>query len=238
MRLVLLSCLLLPATAPLAAQVTRQQPLSTFRQQEARLLLRDRLPCLGCHELDGEGGRIGPPLTGVASRRGAAYVRAIIDDPQRVVHGGGMPLTRMPDATRELIIAYLTRDDRQPALPLMVPSRRQAGQVSVAEPASVLYGKWCASCHGRAGRGDGPNAGYLPVRPAVHADAVRMSRRSDDALFDAIAGGGAVMGMSVRMPSFGATLSAGEIRSLVAYIRALCACQGPPWSRDGGGGGR
>src|SRR5258705_13731655 len=83
------------------------------------------------------------------------------------------------------------------------------------------------------GNGDGPNARYLPVPPAVHASAARMSLRPDDALFDAIAGGGAIMGKSPRMPAFGATLSPPEIRSLVAYIRALCACQGPAWSRDG-----
>jgi len=60
-----------------------------------------------------------------------------------------------------------------------------------------------------------------------------MSVRSDDALFDAIAGGGAVMGKSVRMPPFGATFSPSEIRSLVAYIRTLCMCKGPAWSLDG-----
>jgi mono/diheme cytochrome c family protein len=60
-----------------------------------------------------------------------------------------------------------------------------------------------------------------------------MSVRSDDALFDAIAGGGAVMGKSARMPAFGATLAPAEIRSLVAYIRTLCACRGPAWSTDG-----
>jgi mono/diheme cytochrome c family protein len=60
-----------------------------------------------------------------------------------------------------------------------------------------------------------------------------MSMRSDDALFDAIGGGGAVMGKSARMPAFGATLSSAEIRALVAYIRALCACRAPAWSVDG-----
>ncbi len=60
-----------------------------------------------------------------------------------------------------------------------------------------------------------------------------MSRRSDDALFDAIAGGGAIMNKSPRMPAFGETLSHGEIQSLVRHIRALCKCAGPAWSTDG-----
>ena len=40
------------------------------------------------------------------------------------------------------------------------------------------------------GRGDGPNARDLPVRPTAHANATAMSARSDDVLFDTIAGGG------------------------------------------------
>jgi mono/diheme cytochrome c family protein len=58
-----------------------------------------------------------------------------------------------------------------------------------------------------------------------------MSRRSDDALYDAIAAGGRIMGRSPRMPPFGETLSPREIRALVAHLRELCACAGPEWSR-------
>ena len=68
--------------------------------------------------------------------------------------------------------------------------------------------------------------------PAVHASAAQMSLRSDDVLFDAIAGGGWVMGKSPRMPAFGETLSTAEIRSLAGYIRTLCSCRGPRWSTD------
>ena len=70
------------------------------------------------------------------------------------------------------------------------------------------------------------------MRPAIHNSAIQMGARPDDAIFDAIAGGGAIMGKSPRMPAFGATLGSAEIRSLVRYIRVLCACEGPTWSRD------
>jgi hypothetical protein len=73
------------------------------------------------------------------------------------------------------------------------------------------------------------------VPPAIHASAERMSRRSDDLLFDMIAAGGFIMNGSNRMPAFGATLRPDEIRALVARIRALCGCEGPAWSRDGRG---
>jgi hypothetical protein len=39
------------------------------------------------------------------------------------------------------------------------------------------------------------------------------------------------MNRSPRMPAFGATLSAAEIRALVRHIRTLCRCEGPAWSR-------
>jgi hypothetical protein len=60
-----------------------------------------------------------------------------------------------------------------------------------------------------------------------------MSKRSDDALYDTIAAGGAVMNRSPRMPAFGASLMPDEMRALVRHIRELCRCQGPEWSRDG-----
>jgi mono/diheme cytochrome c family protein len=97
----------------------------------------------------------------------------------------------------------------------------------------ALYARWCAGCHGATGRGDGPNAAYLPVRPAAHTDAAAMRTRTDAVLFDMIAGGGAIMNRSPRMPAFGETLTPGEIRALVAHLRTLCRCEGPAWSRDG-----
>lgn len=212
---------------PLAAQ---EPDLSPFAREKARTLLKQQTACLGCHELDGDGGRSAPSLTTVGERRNASYIRAIIEDPQRIVPGSAMPRAEMPRATRELVIRYLARNAApgpQPQAPIVPRDGR-------AVPASVLYNRWCASCHGQNGNGDGPNARYLPVPPAVHHDSARMAARSDDALFDAIAGGGAVMGKSPRMPAFGATLTSAEIRSLVAYMRTLCACAGPAWSRDGG----
>jgi len=224
--------LLLLAAVPLAAQV---QPMSPFQQQKARALLRDHLPCLGCHELDGTGGRTAPSLTGVGGRRGAAYVRAMIEDPQATLPGAAMPRTPMPASERELVIAFFsqgtTPDASARKLEHAAAAAPRAPQDGVAP--AVLYTKWCSSCHGARGAGDGPNAANLPVPPAVHASAAQMSLRSDDALFDAIAGGGNVMGKSARMPAFGATLSVDEIRALVGYIRTLCACSAPAWSRDG-----
>ena len=55
--------------------------------------------------------------------------------------------------------------------------------------------------------------------------------RSDDALFDTIFAGGYVMNRSNLMPPFGLTLTRDQIWSLLRYIRTLCVCEGPTWSR-------
>jgi mono/diheme cytochrome c family protein len=155
----------------------------------------------------------------------------MIDDPQRTVPGSAMPRTAMLPATRDVIVRYLSSlpgDGTQAPVPAVaVPP------IASESDGGALYARWCAGCHGTGGRGDGPNAAHLPVRPSAHADGTAMSARSDDALHDTIAGGGGIMNRSPRMPAFGETLSDPQIRSLVRYIRTLCSCEGPAWSRDG-----
>lgn len=203
-------------------------PLTPFASHKAETLLREQLPCLGCHTLKGEGGKIGPELTTVRERRTPAYIASMVTDPQATAPGSAMPKTAMPEATRALIVRYLTSlpgsatSDAAPPRP----------QVTANGDGAALYARWCAACHGASGKGDGPNAGNLPVKPAAHSDAEAMAKRPDDSLYDTIAGGGAIMNRSPRMPAFGATLTPSEIRALVAHIRALCKCKGPEWSRD------
>jgi len=214
------ACLARPSEA-------RGQELSAYSRRKAESLLKTQLPCLGCHKLNGEGGTFGPDLTTVRARRSPAYIASMIADPQRVVAGSVMPRIRMPDATRDLITRYLggskaeARGQR--------PEARSAAARTSADGAP-LYAKWCASCHGATGKGDGPNAASLPVKPAVHSSREAMSARPDDSLFDTIASGGAVMNRNSRMPAFGGTLTATEIRALVRHIRTLCRCEGPAWS--------
>jgi hypothetical protein len=235
----------------------RPRPLSPFAAAKARAILRDQLPCLGCHELHGEGGRIGPELTTVGARRDPGFIRRQIADPARTTPGGLMPRTPMPLATLDLIASYLaaggaaTGTATAGAMDRSAPRREDdagaarggddevGGGESPPRPGaspSTLYARHCATCHGAEGRGDGPNARHLPVPPARHADARAMARRTDDALFDVIHGGGRVLGVSPRMPAFGGALSRDEIRALVRHIRALCRCEGPAWSRDGSRG--
>ena len=206
---------------------TTPRPLSPFLRAKAEALLRDHLPCLGCHELGGEGGRVGPSLSHLRGTRTVDFVRRMLEDPRREVPGTIMPRSLADPATRELIARYLVeRAPTTPAGPAVARPPAATGDTT----ASARYRRTCAPCHGEGGRGDGPNAPFLPVPPTRHADAAYMRARPDDALYDAIAAGGAAMGRSPRMPGFGGSLTPGEIRGLVRYLRALCRCEGPAWS--------
>lgn len=221
--------LALAAALTLAAGLKAQPaPLTRFAEEKAEVLLRTKLPCLGCHQFGSEGGQLAPDLVTVRERRSPEYIAAIIDDPQRVRPGSLMPRHPMASSEQRLIVRYLASRPGSATgavdiLPATVADRS----------AAALYARFCAGCHGTTGGGDGPNARSLPVAPAVHSSRTAMALRPDDALFDAIVGGGAIMNRSPRMPAFGSLFTTAEVTSLVRYIRQLCRCAGPAWSTDG-----
>jgi mono/diheme cytochrome c family protein len=216
-------------------------PVTRMQADRVRRTLDTRFACLGCHEVQGEGGRIGPPLDGLGERLLPSFVLEMVLDPVRAAPGSPMPHQPMParDAAR---LARWLLDLGTPRPLVDRLSLADAGHPARSEPidgtrGATLYERHCSACHGREGRGDGWNASRLPVPPAVHADSAAMSARPDDTLFDGIHAGAWVLDGSPRMPAFGDMLSVEDIRALVAHIRTLCGCAGPAWSRDGSRGG-
>lgn len=233
------------ATAQAPATPPSTPALTAFDRAKAESLLRQQLPCLGCHALGREGGTLAPDLATVRQRRAPAYIARKVTDPQSTVAGTIMPHTPMPREWRALVIRYLggdVPDDARnaQAAGVTVAAAGDAALRPVSSPpadtsGAVLYARFCSGCHGKGGKGDGPNTRYLPVAPARHSSREAMSARPDDALYDTIAGGGAIMNRSPRMPAYGTTLSPVQIRALVRHIRSLCKCAGPAWSTDGRG---
>jgi cytochrome c oxidase cbb3-type subunit III len=216
------------------------RPLSAFAQQKARLLLTEKLSCLGCHRLDEQGGRIGPDLSSVAARLQPEYVYGIIRNPRAVAPHSVMPRIPLTDDAALLITRFLLQRTNQVAQTKYLSAMEHGLihlNVTPTNPNDVgprqRYLTYCAACHGPEGRGDGFNARFLPKRPTAHADASYLAIRPDDTLYDGIHSGGYVLNKSHLMPPWGETFSPKEIRELVAHMRTICRCKGPAWSRDG-----
>ena len=230
----------LMARSASAAAPWEPAELSAFSMDKAETLLRDRWSCLGCHQLGDDGGRIGPRLDGIAHRLQPGYVRSLIEDPAHLAADIVMPGSLEQPDRLDLIASFLlgreaawTGSDPVPGMPALPSAPTPPAVSATLQTGETLYLSRCATCHGVQGGGDGFNAPFMPVPPVAHSDSAAMSLRPDDTLYDGIHAGGWILGKSHRMPGFGKSLDHGRIRSLVAYIRTLCNCQGPAWSRDG-----
>lgn len=205
----------------------QSQALSAFSKRKAKLLLTEKVSCLGCHRFGETGGRIGPDLTEVRNRLQPDYLNNIIRNPREANPHAIMPQVPLPESTAKLIVNFLLQHDER---------SKESSYLSLTENPPVFetgtYARHCAACHGKDGQGDGYNAAFLPRKPTAHASAAEMSRQPDDTLYDAIHSGGSIVNRSHFMPPWGQSLSPAQIKELVADIRTLCQCGGPEWSRD------
>ena len=104
-----------------------------------------------------------------------------------------------------------------------------ARATAVADPAPesaargrAVFEERCASCHGSAGRGDGPALAGSPIRPPDFTDC-RFAAREPDADFLAVAhGGGPARGFSPLMPPHGEAVPEAALRDAIAHVRTLC----------------
>ena len=93
-----------------------------------------------------------------------------------------------------------------------------------------LYLTYCSSCHGDNGKGDGPAAQSLPVKPANHTAGAVMNRLTDKFLMDIISKGGSAVGKSPMMPGWGGQFKENQLRDIVAYVRSIAD---PPYKPAG-----
>jgi mono/diheme cytochrome c family protein len=83
------------------------------------------------------------------------------------------------------------------------------------EAARVLYSDHCQRCHGKTGKGDGPDATKFSTSPRDLTDASRMSAQSDGELFYKIGEG------RRPMPEFKTKLTEEQRWQLVLLMRSL-----------------
>ena len=205
---------------------TKLQPISTFQSRKVKRLLNDFLSCLGCHELNGIGGQIGPNLSNVGNRISDGFIKMAIQAPHMVMPESIMPKMAMDPKLMTSIqsfFAYQTSTEKSNYLNLIKNRPYPIGNQYTAN---------CAPCHGPKGEGNGFNAAYLEIKPGNLADDKLMEQRSDAALFNTIYGGGRIMNKSHFMPAWGQKISREEIANHVARIRDFCDCSPPDWSKD------
>ncbi len=85
----------------------------------------------------------------------------------------------------------------------------------------------CFVCHGAEGKGNGPLASKLSVKPADLSSNDRMGQRSDRDLYKIIEGTASHGMVSKAMPKWGLSLPQTQINSLVSYIRYLHNSKNP-----------
>ena len=85
-----------------------------------------------------------------------------------------------------------------------------------------VFNTYCFICHGKNGKGDGPLAGKIDIKPTDLTDDKLMSKRSDKEL-KRIVEGSSPHGNTdkTKQPRWGVAISHTQVRSLVSYIRYL-----------------
>ena len=86
------------ATAPAATAVAPAGGSSTTATADPMALYNEK-GCVGCHQLDGKGGQVGPPLDGIGRRHDATYIRRAILMPNAEIARGYEKFAGMMPAT-------------------------------------------------------------------------------------------------------------------------------------------
>jgi len=122
-----------------------------------------------------------------------------------------------------LLAAYDSEPDWNDSTKMIPLSYQQA------QGKRVFY-QYCVWCHADATPAGPSNRSNLTPVPPLLNDGATLNAESDEYLQNIITLGGSAMGKSAMMPPYGRTLSAEEIRSVIALTRALAQ---PPYQPPG-----
>jgi mono/diheme cytochrome c family protein len=89
-----------------------------------------------------------------------------------------------------------------------------------------IFYQQCVWCHADATPAGPSNRSNVTPSPPLMNDGSILNTESDENIQNIIALGGSAVGKSAMMPPYGKVLSKDEIRSVIAYIRAIAA---PPY---------
>ena len=118
--------------------------------------------CMGCHTLFGEGAYYAPELTKVYERRGPAFIRAMLHDPEAMYPGQRkMENFHFNDGQIDDLVAFLEwagKVDLQgfPPKPTLMPVAVPAASgpaIAKATNRPKVFNQLCVACHSLGGQG-------------------------------------------------------------------------------------
>jgi mono/diheme cytochrome c family protein len=101
-----------------------------------------------------------------------------------------------------------------------------------AQGKRIFYQK-CVWCHADATPAGPSNRSNLTPVPPLLNDGAVLNEENDEIMRNIVTLGGAAMGKSPMMPPYGRMLSAEEIRSVIAFTRAIAQPPFQPSARTG-----
>jgi mono/diheme cytochrome c family protein len=84
----------------------------------------------------------------------------------------------------------------------------------------VFY-QYCVWCHADASPAGPSNRSNVTPMPPLMSDGEKLNGESDEYMQNIITLGGSALGKSAMMPPYGKTLSAGDIKAVIAFTRAI-----------------
>jgi len=107
------------------------------------------------------------------------------------------------------------------AIGLMASGAMAQGKGDAKAGKAVYESAKCGTCHGAAGKGDGPVGQKLKDKPSDwSAGGGGLKGMDDQKIFDAILKGGGAVGKSKAMPA-SPKLSEADVWNSVAYVKSL-----------------
>lgn len=165
----------------------RQFPKKTHEENLTAEVIRgkelwDSSNCMGCHTIMGEGAYYAPELTKVHSRRGDAFVRAMLKDPEKMFPGQRrMQNYHFRPEEIEDLVAFLKWIDGidlngypAPTLNQTAPKAAPLSSTSELGQQPELFQQLCAACHSVGGKGGSVGPALDTV--AERRDAENMKR--------------------------------------------------------------
>lgn len=101
-----------------------------------------------------------------------------------------------------------------------------------AQGKRLFYGR-CVWCHADSTPAGPSNRNNLTPAPALMNDGATLNSLSDEYVQNIITLGGSAVGKSAMMPPWGGTLTPGDVRALVSFMRAIAQPPYQPPARPG-----